>query len=388
MESKGLADAYCPKLAAQMRENASGIEEDIVERLGLLVNGSAGSNGWPPDGVRKVIGPTLEYVFRAIEGKGDRQPPPEVIAHACGWAQRAFPIDTLMLHYNACRTVFREHLRKADSSIKSRSQAGFADADRTIDYLFEQLLATVTTAYREEDEWQRSPREARTFHQVERLLSGELIYPPKDLDYDFSATHIGVVGSGPGVDGEIKRLAKMLGGQLLIVQASPNQFWAWIGLKRESSAARLDDVRKAKWDPAVRMGIGEPATRLAGWRCTHCQAKVALPLAIHQDDPAVRYADAALLAATAGNELLLNFFRENYLAPLSSTRDGGEAIRDTLRAYFSKSRQISSAAKVLGVKRHTVRKRLDDVEELLGRTLDSCAAELELALQMTEHMEA
>lgn len=132
------------------------------------------------------------------------------------------------------------------------------------------------------------------------------------------------------------------------------------------------------------MGIGEPANAFPGWGRTHRQAKIVLPVAIHRSKPVVRYADVALLATTAGDDLLLDSFREIYLDPLTATRDGGQALRDALRAYFSQGRQISSAAKVLGVKRHTLRRRLDSVEELLGRTLDNCAAELELALRLEE----
>lgn len=262
MESRGSADANRRKLATRLREMGPVIEGDIVERLGLLEKESAAGNGWRPNGVRKVVGPTLEYVCRAIEGNGDRQPPPEVIANARKLAEKGFPASTLLRRYDASKSVFKEHLRQAFSSLKTRSEDGFTDADRAIDCAFERLLAVVEEEHAQEEHWLKSPRNARELAVVEQLLSGELMYPPEDLGYDFTATNIGVVGSGPGVEGEIRRLAKMLGGELLIVQAAPARFWAWIGLKQWSSVARVEDVLKAECDPAVHIARGEPVAEL------------------------------------------------------------------------------------------------------------------------------
>jgi len=73
-----------------------------------------------------------------------------------------------------------------------------------------------------------------------------------------------------------------------------------------------------------------------------------------------------------------------YLAPLGSGRDGA-VLRDTLRTYFASGGNAASAAASLGVDRHTVQRRLRKVEEAIGRTLDTCRAELEVALRVEEH---
>jgi DNA-binding PucR family transcriptional regulator len=70
--------------------------------------------------------------------------------------------------------------------------------------------------------------------------------------------------------------------------------------------------------------------------------------------------------------------------PLAEERDGGETLRETLRAYFATGHNASSAAAALGVRRHTVASRLRAIEERLKRTLSSCAAALELALRLEE----
>lgn len=96
----------------------------------------------------------------------------------------------------------------------------------------------------------------------------------------------------------------------------------------------------------------------------------------------VRYADVGLLASVAQDPLLSSSLRDMYLAPLSEARDGGVRLRGTLRSYFEAGRNITSAASALGVSRQTVASRLRAVEEMLGRTLESCGPELEVALRL------
>ncbi|HZE05289.1 MAG TPA: helix-turn-helix domain-containing protein [Solirubrobacteraceae bacterium] len=98
----------------------------------------------------------------------------------------------------------------------------------------------------------------------------------------------------------------------------------------------------------------------------------------------MHYADVALLATALSNELLADTLRESFLAPLEAERDGGAAWRRTLRAYLDTGHNASTAAAALGVSRKTVSARLRAIEARLGRSLDSCAAELEVALALHE----
>ena len=58
-----------------------------------------------------------------------------------------------------------------------------------------------------------------------------------------------------------------------------------------------------------------------------------------------------------------------------------------LRAYFRAGRNVSSAAAALGLNRRTLSKRLQSAERILGRPLESLAADLEIALSL-EALEA
>ena len=76
--------------------------------------------------------------------------------------------------------------------------------------------------------------------------------------------------------------------------------------------------------------------------------------------------------------------RSLYLEPLEAERDGGATLKETLRAYFRAERNVSSAAGALGVNRNTIASRLRTVEERLGRSLATCGADLEVALDLAE----
>jgi DNA-binding PucR family transcriptional regulator len=186
------------------------------------------------------------------------------------------------------------------------------------------------------------------------------------------------------VEDEIRRLAKMLGGQPLIVQASPNQFWAWIGLKQESSTAGLKNVLKAALDPTLCIAIGDPVPDLAGWRRTHQEAAAAFPVALHRPGSVVRYAEVSVLASIPGNPLLQQSLRTQFLDPLACERDGGRQLLATLRTYFAHDRNGRATAAALGSAPQTIANHLQRVEERLGRSIAACGIGLEAAVLLAD----
>jgi len=109
-----------------------------------------------------------------------------------------------------------------------------------------------------------------------------------------------------------------------------------------------------------------------------------MPLTAQQEKAVVRYADVSVVASVSQDEVALSSLQELYLRPLSGEKNGGVALRDTLRAYLSSARSITSAAAILGVSRQTVRSRLREAEEKLGCSLDACGCDLEIALRIDQ----
>lgn len=363
-----------------MRKKALDVEGDIFAWIRGPEEKWPAENGGHFWEAQKAVRAAFEYGLRAIEGKEDRQAPPDVVAFARELAWRKLDTDTVVLACLDCEAVFKEHLRQVNFAIQSRSQIGYVDAERALERVFKPLRETVAKEHKREANWLKSSPKGRLLEVIEQMLFHEMIHPPDDLGYDFSATHIGVVGSGPGVEGEIKRLAKMLDGELLIVQGSPDRFWAWIGLKLESSADRLDDVLKGEWADTVRMGVGEPTAGLSGWRRTHREAVTALHVATRLGLTTARYRAVALRAAILSNALLKSVLKEQFLTPLADARDEGQTLRAALRAYFAANRTKKSAAITLGISRQMLSKYLRKAEERIGQPLAQCASELEAAL--------
>jgi hypothetical protein len=371
-------------LATHLRETASETTASIVGRMKARDEEWLQKNGGHTRGIEKAVRAILEHTCCVIEGLEDQQLHPDVIAHSRALARAGFETHTLLERYTEGKTVFKEDLRQANAAVKGRSQAGYIEAEQSIESAFERLLRTVRKEHRAECERLKRSSAIRLREEVRQVLSGELNYLPEGLGYDSSATHIGVVGSGPGVEGEIRRLAKMLGGQPLIVQDAPNQFWAWVGLKQESSTAGVKNVLKAALDPTVCIAIGDPVPDLAGWRRAHQEANAAFPVAIHRPGSVVRYADVSVLASILGNPLLQQSLRTQFLDPLACERDGGRQLLATLRAYFAHDRNGRATAAALGSASQTVTNRLQRVEQCLGRSIAACGIGLEAAVLLAD----
>jgi DNA-binding PucR family transcriptional regulator len=117
---------------------------------------------------------------------------------------------------------------------------------------------------------------------------------------------------------------------------------------------------------------------------THEQARAALAVAARRPGSLARYRDVALLASILKDDLLRVFLRETYLVPLTGERDGGAALRKTLRAYLSAERNVSSAASALNVSRRTVANRLRTIEGRIGRPLKEALPDVEAALRLDQ----
>jgi DNA-binding PucR family transcriptional regulator len=216
---------------------------------------------------------------------------------------------------------------------------------------------------------------------VKSLLAGELV-DHSELGYDLEAHHLGLMARGEGAAEAMRELAATLDRRLLAVCREEEPVWAcWLGgrapLQAEEAIRPLRDIRPE----GILITVGEPGETLSGWRFSHRQAKAALPIAERGGRPVVRYSEVTLLASIVKDELAIASLRQVYLVPLEGRRDG-ENLRSALRAYFQAGRNVSSAAAALGLNRRTLSKRLQVVERIFGRPLDSLAADLEVALSL------
>ena len=336
------------------------------------------------EGLRAAVAAAVAYGIAVVERGEERSPqlPSALRSQARLAARNGVSLDTVLRRY------FAGHALVGDFLIEE-AERGDLDAAplqrlfRTQATLLDRLLAAVSEEHSREAEERQGSSEQRRAEHVRGLLAGELL-DTAELEYEFDAHHLGVIAAGPGAADGVRGLARALDRRLLAVEGGEGTLWAWLGGRRAVNPDGLERTLSESRPADLSLALGEPAQGLAGWRLTHQQARAALPIALRRPRTFTRYADVALLASSLQDDLLATSLRELYLAPLARERDGGEVLRQTLRAYFAAERNISSAASALGVTRQTVCNRLHSIEERLSRPLSGCAAEIETALRLED----
>jgi hypothetical protein len=374
------------ELTELLCESRGQIEEALLVRTYAIADPKEVSDPEYAQGLRGAVSAALDYGLEGIERGEKRAPPIPVVllAQARLATRNGVSLDTILRRYMAGQAVLAEFVIEAaeEAGLQRGCLRGLLSDQAAI---FDRLVEAVSEEYRRES--LGIPRSApqRRAERVRRLLAGEPI-DASQLSYEVEAFHVGVVGRGPAAGELVRLLASQLDMRLLWVPADEDRIWAWLGSRRpiaeekmvalahHASAAALDAV----------LACGEPAGGHDGWRLSHRQALVALPLAGNSPGRAVRYSEVGLLASVMSDDLLVESLQRLYVRPLAESSDGGGSLRETLRAYLAAGRNITSAAAALRVSRQTVRRRLRTVDELIGRSLDECVAEVEIALRLAE----
>ncbi len=369
-------------LAKRLHDRRAEIEAAILARVYLVADPIEAEDSSYAQGLRGAVGIAIEYGLSAISFGEQRAPavPAELLAQARLAARSGVSLDTVLRRYFAGFSLL------GDFMIGEAQDGGLFDGPTVqrmmggLSRILDRLVAAVSDEYSRAVPGTSGSIEERRASHVRRLLAGEFL-DASELAYDFEGHHLGLVAAGPRAGEVVCELANSFDRRVLSVTVEEQTLWAWLGSNRPTDPDELKTAADGLSEE-TRLAIGEPAQGMEGWRLTHRQAKVAWPIAGRGQGKAVRYADVALLASVLRDELLVRSLRRLYLEPLEAERDGGEALRQTLRAYFEAGRNLSSAAAALGVTRKTVTNRLGMVEKRLGRSLSICTSELEAALRI------
>ncbi len=372
-------------LAARLRERLPELRAAIATRVYAISDPRDVADQAYLERLNTAVAAAIEYRLAVLEA-GERQAPavpPVLLAQARLDARDGVSLDTVLRRYFAGNTIFGDFLAEeaGRAEVPNPTLRRLLNTQAT---LADRVLAAVSAEHgREAGSRPRSAAERRR-ECVKRLLAGELV-DHSELGYDLDAHHLAVMAKGEGVEELMSALASALDRRLLAVRREEEPILAgWLGghrsLAAEEALAALAEIAP----DGVFVTVGEPGEGLSGWRFSHLQAKAALPIAERGGRPVLRYADVALLASISRDDLVATSLRQLYLEPLERARDGGQAARETLRAYFEAERNVSSTAAALGVDRRTVRNRIRVIEGLLGRPLRGSLADLEIALRLDE----
>ena len=368
-------------LGSRLRARRPEIEQATLARACSIADPAAVGDPGYAQGLREAVSAAVGYGLSATEPAAPPPVPSSLLVQARAAARNQVPLDTVLRRYVAGYALLEDFLLEiAEHSLSTRELKALL---RRQALLLDRLMAGISEEYGRELEGRALDSERRRGEVVRMLLTGEPV-DVRGLDYEFCAWHLGLVVTGPNTRALLRDLATALDRSLLVVQVEEGVLWAWLGGRRMIPSGEVLRLAESCWDASARLVTGEPGEGIGGWRWSHRQAKAALPVASRSAAVALRYSDVALLAAALGDEILAASLRDIYMAPMREGRDGGETLRQTLAAYFKSGRNMSCAASILGVSRKTVSVRLQDVEELLGRLLGECAAELETALRLYE----
>jgi hypothetical protein len=372
-------------LSALLRKRSPELQAAVATRVYAISDPRTVADPGYLQRLNEAVAAAIEYRLDVLEG-GERQAPEvpaALLAQARLDARDGVPLDTVLRRYFAGNALFGDFLvEEAErAEVPSAALRPLLAAQATF---VDRLIAAVSEEHaREARNRPRSAAERRR-ESVKALLAGELV-DQSELGYDLDAHHLALLARGEGAEELMRGVAATLGRRLLAVQREEEPIVAgWLGGMRPLAAEEAVAALVAGGPERVVVAVGEPAEGLAGWRFSHHQAKAALPIAERRGQAVLRYADVAVLASIARDDLPATSLRRLYLEPLERARDGGKVARETLCAYFDAERNISSTAAALGVDRRTVRNRLRSIEELLGRPLTGSLADLEIALRLDD----
>lgn len=371
------------ELAKRLRSRREEIEAAVLTRVYAISDPAKTADPTYPEGLRSAVAAALDYGLAGVE-PGEERPPPAptpLLAQARLAARNDVSLDTVMRRYFAGYVLLGDFLVEEAQRGEPIRGIELKNLLRVQASRFDRLLTAIGEEHgREADTRGEQTSGERRSRLIERLLAGELL-DASELAYELEGFHLGAIVSGSGAEGIARELSGLLDRRLLLVPHGEEGVWLWLGGRRAFEPEELRRLTCTELPAGASLSLGEPGEGLAGWRLTHRQAKAALPIALREAGP-IRYCEVAVLASVLQDDLLCTSLHRLYRAPLETGRDGGEAARETLRAYFATDRNISSTAARLGVSRRTVARRLRAIEERLGRRLDDAPVGLEIALRL------
>jgi hypothetical protein len=373
------------EVAERLRGRKGEAVSGLLARLSQIAGDDQGSDHEYLENQRLAVAAALDYLISSVEMAEDRWPPvpPVLVTQARLAACNGVGLDTVLRRYFAGFTLFAGYVLQEAEEVSRRTGISLHRFMQLQTAQFDQFVTTICEEYTSEREkWLRSSSR-RQAEQVEQLLYGESV-DPSSLPIEFSCWHVGLLARGSQAAEALQDAASTLDLRLFLVRPGNGILWGWLQSQRPPDLPEIHEELKRNAPESAVIAIGEAGEGLPGWRGTHQQARACLPVAVKGNDRVVRYSQVGLIAALMQDELLIASLRQRYLHPLADGREGGNLLRETLRAYLTAERNVSSTAAALGISRSTVNNRLRTIEKRLGQPLGACILQLEAALQLEE----
>ncbi len=323
---------------------------------------------------------------------GDLRPPEEAFVLAREFAARGVEMAALLEVYRSGQQAALAYItavaHEADLAPEQVSGALITVWGHAIEW-FAHSVEQLIGAYGEERErWLRSALTRRT-QLVAAILAGERVdvdAAERDLGHSLRRHQTALVlwETDPRSDAdpvrrleaEAARIAARSGApRPLVVPSGPEEVWAWLGTDRPLDG---DALRTTEPTPGIRVAAGVTAAGLGGFRASHREAVAVRDLAEGIREPLVAYADVEVVSLLSRDRVAMRAFVRRELGDLAAEAAAAARLRETVLAYLEAG--MDGAAARLAIHRNTVRYRLRQAEDLLGRPVTERRRELELAL--------
>ena len=165
----------------------------------------------------------------------------------------------------------------------------------------------------------------------------------------------------------------------LAVRADFRTVWCWLPCPGNGP------VRLPTPTATILAAQGRPASGLQGFRQSHQEALSAMRVAEMPDFQApttVHFDDVAVAALCSPDPDQCRNFIAAELGPLTKNQPKLHSLRMTMQSFYANNCNLRAAAAELGIHHNTVRYRLEQAEDLLGRSLSERRFTTELALHL------
>jgi len=167
----------------------------------------------------------------------------------------------------------------------------------------------------------------------------------------------------------------------LLVRPGGRRLWVWLATRDPISTDTLVATFHDGERGATVVGVGTPSYGVRGFADSHTEALGALQVIGDRTAACINvYADVELLVLL-GCSVEVDRFVARILGGLAGEDESAQRIRETLDAYLSSGGNVDEASRRLVVHRNTIRYRLGQAEELLGRPVGKISTEISLALR-------
>jgi hypothetical protein len=169
--------------------------------------------------------------------------------------------------------------------------------------------------------------------------------------------------------------------QPLLVRPGGRQGWAWLATRDPLGPDVVTDAFRGEDRGTFRVAVGSPAAGVAGFVSSHREALATLAILAPDGTAQVQAYAEAELVVLLGCSAEVDRFVVRTLGDLVRDDEHAHRLRETVAAYLLHGGNVDEASRRLMVHRNTVRYRVGQAEQLLGRSITRLNAEIAVALR-------